>query len=123
MTTANSNGGGNILLGAVLIIGAMMYMRRGVAQPVTTVKAGGSLPGSVGSGTSQVAAGAVAGFLQSLVSGSRNNTATGYWQKLYDPNYLTYQAQSEIAWDAKTPDVYVPGSVSTTGEDQIWTVG
>jgi hypothetical protein len=78
----------------VLILGAAilgyMYLKNSQArvmaagqQPVKGVVQ--SLPSNVGSGWQQVGVGAVAGFLQSIVGGVRNNTSQTNFPSSYDP--------------------------------------
>lgn len=80
----------------VLIIGAAvlgyLYLK-GQQQRVVVAQqqqqAGGagvkSLPASVGSGWQQVGVGAVAGFLQGVIGGVRNNTSQTVFPSPYDP--------------------------------------
>ncbi|WP_373987004.1 hypothetical protein [Duganella sp. BuS-21] len=79
----------------ILIIGgallAYMYLKNTQQRVVygsTGVPGKGavpSMPGNVGSGAQQIAVGAVAGFLQSIVGGVRNNTQTTYFPSQVDP--------------------------------------
>ena len=79
----------------VLIIGAAvlgyMYLKKNQARVMAPPKAGGgpapvrSMPGNVGSGWQQVGVGAVAGFLQSVIGGVRNNTSQTVFPSNNDP--------------------------------------
>lgn len=132
MTTMKNN---DALLGLVLIVGAVMYSRSAQAKGTGIFKANGplgtgSMPASAGTGNAQVIGGALGSFLAGMFGGGGNKTATGApvmggseYAYLTSPDYFTNMTQQEIAWDRQSPDVIVPGSVSTTGEDQVWTVG
>ncbi|WP_148664497.1 hypothetical protein [Herbaspirillum robiniae] len=81
MSRANTGGGGNdLMLVAVLVVGAMMYTRmRGATAgtPVRTVYAPASAPASNGSGVAQVATGIV-GALGSWFSSGSNSLPDTY---------------------------------------------
>ncbi|MDP1978047.1 hypothetical protein [Undibacterium sp.] len=129
MTTMRNNN--DFLIGAVLIAGAFWYSRtsqaRAAGAPVTTRPplGTGSMPSTVGSGAAQVVGGAVGSMLNTLFGGSQVPITSGgnYYNWLTSPDYIANQVRSEQAWDQQTPDVFVGGNVSTTGQDQIWTVG
>lgn len=116
----------DVLIGAALIIGALYYSRKVSAAPINRngYLGQGSMPGNVGTGSAQVVGG-IFGALGSMFGKSTNPITSGgsYYDYLRQPNFLGNQAKSEMAWDASSPDVFVPGSSSTTGEDQNWTVG
>jgi hypothetical protein len=105
-------------LGIVLVIGAMIYTRsnKAYAGTVPRTYAPGSIPGNVGSGAAQV----IGGVIGSLLNQSGQKS---YWGMYQSPDYIGNAAVQEIAWDRQSPDVLVPASISTTGEDQLWTVG
>jgi hypothetical protein len=65
MTTLKQN---PMLLGAVLIVGAMLYTRSRTAQakPATNSGLPTRMPGSAGTGTSQIAGGIVNDFFRTL---------------------------------------------------------
>ncbi|MFZ3288043.1 MAG: hypothetical protein WA191_14515 [Telluria sp.] len=113
-----------LILGLLLIGGAFLYTRRAAALPLTTASGRQvgirAMPGNVGTGTSQMVGGAIGSFLQSLASG---NLTGSYAQTLRRPEYIDNLVVQERAWDMNTPDVVVPGAFSTTGGDQVWTVG
>jgi hypothetical protein len=78
----------------VLIIGAAvlgyLYIKGNqqrvvAAQQQTTAGGVKSLPATVGSGWQQVGVGAVAGFLQGVIGGVRNNTSQTVFPSPYDP--------------------------------------
>jgi hypothetical protein len=109
-----------LLLGIVLIVGAMLYSRSKTAT-AAAVRPGStpqSVPGNVGSGTAQVAGGIIGALL---------NTATqpqkSYWDLYQSPGYFPNAAAQSIAWDQASPNVIVPAAESTTGVLQDWTVG
>lgn len=128
--SAASKNGNDLLLGVVLIMGAFWYSKNAqgrITQPRTTNPplGTGSMPSTVGNGAAQVLGGAAASFLNSLFSQPAVPITGGgdYYNYLTNGSYLANQTISEQTWDQKTPDVFVPGSVSTTGQDQVWTVG
>lgn len=79
-----------IIGGAVL---AYMYLKNtqgrianGYGQAQQPIRGGvPSMPGNVGSGWQQVGVGAVAGFLQSVIGGVRNNTSQTTFPSGRDP--------------------------------------
>lgn len=113
-----------LILGLLLIGGAFLYTRRAAAAPSTTAGqrtiGNRALPGNIGTGTAQMVGGAIGSFLQSLASG---NLTGSYAQTLRRPEYIDNIVVQERAWDLSSPDVVVPGAFSTTGVDQVWTVG
>lgn len=107
----------NMALLAVLAVG-YLYMRRQqqavVASNVSRAPVGtavGSMPGSVGTGWQQVAAGAVGGFLQSLAKGPANNSST-----TVIPNYApgSYGAVQDTVYEPQSVDDIVGMNTDTT---------
>jgi hypothetical protein len=92
----------------VLIIGAAvlgyMYLKNnqarvvGQGQPVKGVVP--SMPGNIGAGWQQVGVGAVAGFLQSVIGGVRNNTSQTVFPSQYDPmDQIRGDQVQEVGYD------------------------
>jgi hypothetical protein len=73
--------GGAALLYFYMRNRAAMYPPRAVLPPGAVA----SMPGNIGSGVQQVATGALAGFLQSLMAAPRNNTSQTSFPSSYDP--------------------------------------
>jgi hypothetical protein len=95
MSTDNT---GLIVGGLVL---AYLYMKRtqtATAYAVST-KAPVTMPASVGSGTKQIAVGALAGLLQSLASGPANNTSQTYFPSQYATD-TTGIVQEDVRYSA-----------------------
>jgi hypothetical protein len=68
---AATNGGNPMVLGALLIVGAMLYSRQRTAvaaNPVVRPGQVGSMPGSAGTGTQQIVGGVVNSLLGYLTS-------------------------------------------------------
>lgn len=106
-----------MLLGLVLIVGAMLYSRQSAARAATgNSGAPRTVPASEGSGTNQV----LGGILGALF---RQSPSPNYWGQYQTPGYIGTTAAQEIDWNNSSPDVVVPAEISTTGEEQIWTVG
>lgn len=98
---SNNNG----VLIAAAVIGYMYLKRqqqlRAAQYQAATTGTVASMPGSVGTGLQQAAAGAVSGFLQSLIKGPSNNTSQVYMPSYYDP---MDSVRGDIAQEA-VPDV------------------
>lgn len=67
---AATNGGNPLLLGAVLVVGAMLWSRQRTAYAAPRPGQVNSMPGSAGTGTQQVVGGIVNGLLGYLNAGS-----------------------------------------------------
>lgn len=109
----NINKDNRPLLLAGLMVAAYIYLNRGQAQMrAQQAQQGyrvGTMPGSAGSGLNQVQAGALAGFLGSVVgSVFKNNGATSYVQ----PEFMA--GGSDVVQDRVQDAGFLP-SVEDTG--------
>jgi hypothetical protein len=84
------------IMAAGLIV-AYLYMKRTQAAAYmvnTKAPLPASMPSSVGSGTKQIAVGALAGLLQSLANGPANNTSQSYFPSYYTPDTSSIAQES-----------------------------
>lgn len=88
---ATTNGGNPLVLGAVLIVGAMLWTRSrtAMAAPVTRPGTVNSMPGSTGTGTAQVVGGVVNGLLGYLNS-SRSPSQWSVWNPINPDEGTSY---------------------------------
>lgn len=90
---AATNGNNPMIIGAILIVGALLYSRSMQARATVAAPTGngGSLPGSTGSGTAQVVGGLLGTLLQSVSTMAQNGITPSWqtWEPLagvtYDP--------------------------------------
>lgn len=115
-----------MILGLVLIVGAAMYSRNARATGTGGTRyvppGTGSLPGSAGSGVSQV----VGGLVGSLFNMFKNSTSVPPTFTVYDPT----RPSEGVPYDPADPGTYVPlqdlvnGSVHDymTGDRSSWDI-
>lgn len=100
----NDNG---LMIGAVLIVGALIYSKQSQARTVSTGTRGvTTMPGSVGTGSNQSGLSGIIGSIGSMVSGLfTSSSGTGsFSQSVWNP----FNPNTGQSYDPANPGAYIP---------------